>query len=154
DNKVAELAYSHGDTSVTSQFHKIPMGDKKRLFGFEEQEGIVAKGSGDNTPYVAGICAKTHEDGTKEYVGLSKGMYMPPSIEGERKADVVEFSSEESEAQFMDRKVDGFDEDKSILMAEVKKNEDAKKDDLFEKIFGADHEIIEGAEEDEGDDTP
>src|SRR5699024_3501733 len=130
------------------------MEDKKHFYGYEEQEGIVATGSGDNPPYVAVVFAKTHEDGSKEYVGLPKGMFMPPSIEGETKADGVEFSSEESEAQFMDRKVDGFDEDKSILMAEVKKNEDAKKDDLFEKIFGADHEIIEGAEEDEGDDTP
>src|SRR5699024_5397056 len=97
---------------------------------------------------------KTHEDGSKEYVGLTKGMFMPPSIEGETKADGVEFSSEESEAQFMDRKVDGFDEDKSILMAEVKKNEDSKKYDLFEKSLGSEHEINEGAEEDEGDDTP
>src|SRR5699024_3441859 len=151
-----ELAYSHGDTSVTSQFHKIPTEDKKRLFGFEEHEGIVAKGSGDNPPYVAVVFAKTHDDGSKEYVGLPEGMFMRPSIEGETKADGVEFSSEESEAQFMDRKVDGFDEDKSILMAEVKKNEDAKKDDLFKKIFGAEHEIIEGAEEDEdeGEETP
>src|SRR5699024_3053344 len=77
DNTVAELAYAHGDTSVTSQNHKIPMEDKKRLFGFEEQEGIVAKGSGDNPPYVAVVFAKTHEDGSKEYVGLPKGMFMP-----------------------------------------------------------------------------
>lgn len=157
DNKVAEIAYSQGDTSVSSQFHKIPMEDKKRLFGFDEQDGIVAKGSSDNPPYVAVIFAKTHEDGSKEYVGLPKGMFMPPNIEGETKADGVEFSSEETEAQFMDREVDGFDEDKSILMAEVKKNEDEKKDDLFEKVFGADHEIIEDAEEDdngEGEDTP
>src|SRR5699024_3997084 len=65
DNKVAEIAYSQGDTSVSSQFHKVPMEDKKRLFGFEEQEGIVAKRSSDNTPYVAVIFAKTHEDGSK-----------------------------------------------------------------------------------------
>src|SRR5699024_458656 len=156
DNKVAEIAYSQGDTSVSSQFHKVPMEDKKRLFGFEEQEGIVAKGSTDNPPYVAVIFARTHEDGSKEYVGLPKGMFMPPNIEGETKADSTEFSSEETEAQFMDREVDGFDEEKSILMAEVEKNEDEKKDDLFKKIFGAEHEIIEGAEEDEdeGEETP
>src|SRR5699024_2604214 len=86
--------------------------------------------------------------------GLPKGMFMPPSIEGETKADGVEFSSEEVTAEFMDREVDGFDEDKSVLMAEVEKNEDEKKDDLFKKIFGAEHEIIEGAEEDEGDESP
>src|SRR5699024_5048345 len=92
---------------------------------------------------------KTHEDGSKEYVGLPKGMFMPPKIEGETKADSTEFSSEETEAQFMDREVDGFDEEKSIVMAEVEKNEDEKKDDLFKKMFGAEHEINDGEEEEE-----
>src|SRR5699024_11049520 len=50
DNKETELAYSQTDTSVTSKLHKLPMEDKNRLFGFEEQEGIVAKGSSDNPP--------------------------------------------------------------------------------------------------------
>src|SRR5699024_8033664 len=84
--------------------------------------------------------------------GLPKGMFMPPNIEGETKADSTEFSSEETEAQFMDREVDGFDEEKSILMAEVEKNEDEKKDDLLKKILGAEHEINEGAEEEERED--
>lgn len=151
DNQVAELAYAVGETTVTSQFHTIPLEDKKRLFGFEEQDGIMAKGSTDNPPYVAAVFAKTHEDGSKEYVGLPKGMFMPPNIEGETKEDGVEFSSEESEAEFMDREVDGFDEKKSMLMAYVEKDEEDKKDDLFEKLFGKDHEIIEDSDEDEED---
>lgn len=158
DNKVAELAYSSGDTSVTSQFHKIPMEDKKRLFGYEEQDGIVATGSSDNPPYVAVVFAKTHEDGSKEYVGLPKGMFMPPNIEGNTKEDSTEFSSEEIEAEFMDREVDGFSEKKSLLMAEVKKGESEKRDDLFEKLFGKDFEEVEDSDEgndnDGGDDTP
>lgn len=147
DNKVAEIAYSQGDTTVTSQFHKIPMNHKERLFGFSREDGIVAKGSSDTPPYVAVVFAKTQEGGAREYVGLPKGMFMPPGIEGETKEDGVEFSSEESEAEFMDREVDGFDEEKSVLMAEVDKDDDEKKDDLFDKIFGEDHEIIEDDED-------
>lgn len=151
DNQVAELAYAKGETTVTSQFHTIPMEDKKRLFGFEEKDGIMASGSSDHPPYVACVFAKTHEDGSREYVGLPKGMFMPPNIEGESKEDGVEFSSEESEAEFMDREVDGFDEKKAMLMAYVEKGEDDKKDDIFDKLFGEDHELIEGSDDGDND---
>src|SRR5699024_12247283 len=103
DNKTAEMAVSSGDISVTSQFHVIPLEDKEILLGLETSNGLTAIGSGDNAPYVGVIFAKTYEDGSREYVGLPKGLITRPNIEGTPKEDGVEFSSEEMEAQ-LDRK--------------------------------------------------
>lgn len=139
DNKTAEMAVSSGDISVSSQFHTIPMEDKKVLLGLETSNGLTAIGSGDNAPYVGVIFAKTHEDGSREYVGLPKGLFTRPNIEGETKEDGVEFSSEEMEAQFMDRKVDGFDDEKSVIFAYDEKGETENRDALFMAIFGMPH---------------
>lgn len=136
DNTTAEMAVSNGDISVTSQFHKIPLEDKRTLLGWEEADGITALGDSDNPPYVAVVFAKTYEDGSREYVGLPKGLFTRPSIEGQTKEDGVEFSSEEIEAQFMDRKVAGFNDEKSVLFAVDKKGETTNRDAIFEKIFG------------------
>ncbi|WP_062105213.1 major tail protein [Bacillus niameyensis] len=136
DNKTAEMAVSSGDVSVTSQFHTIPIEDKQKLLGLEVVEGLTAMGSGDNPPYVAVVFAKTYEDGSKEYVGLPKGIFTRPNIEGQTKEDSVEFSSEEIEAQFMDRKVDGFEKEKSVIFARDKKGETTNRDALFLKVFG------------------
>lgn len=152
DNTTAELAYSSGNTTVTSQFHKIPLEDKRRLFGWEEQGGITAVGSDDNPPYVAVVFYKTHEDGSREYVGLPKGMFMPPTIEGQTKEDSVEFSSEESEARFMDRKIDGFTKNKSMLIANVDADDSEDlRDDIFKKLFGENY--VEVGDEDETEPT-
>lgn len=139
DNRVAELATSSGEISVSSQFHTIPIEDKQVLLGMEKSNGLTAIGSTDVTPYVAVVFAKTFEDGTKEYVGLPKGLFTRPSIEGETKEDSVEFSSEEMEAEFMDRKVEGFDEDKSVIFARDEKGETENRDALFLAIFGVEH---------------
>lgn len=136
DNKTAEMAVSSGDISVTSQFHTIPMEDKQVLLGLEKSNGLTAMGSTDNAPYVAVVFAKTYEDGTKEYVGLPKGLFTRPSIEGSTKEDSVEFSQEEIEAQFMDRKVDGFTDEKSVIFAKDEKGETDNRDALFEALFG------------------
>src|SRR5690625_6128638 len=104
DNKMAEMTVSSGDISVTSQFHTVPIEDKTVLLGLETAEGLTAMGVGDNSPYVAVIFTKTYEDGSKEYVGLPKGLFTRPSIEGQTKEDSVEFSQEEIEAQFMERR--------------------------------------------------
>ncbi|MEH7358383.1 major tail protein [Priestia megaterium] len=136
DNKTAEMAVSNGDIKVTSAFHKIPMEDKQRLLGLEVKEGITYMGSKDNPPYVATIFAKTYEDGSKEYVGLPKGLFTRPKIAGKTKEDGTEFSSEEIEAQFMDRKIEGLDEEKSVAFAVDKKGETTNRDALFMKIFG------------------
>ena len=154
DNTIAELAYSSGNTTVTSQFHKVPLEDKRRLYGWEEQGGVTAVGSEDNPPYVAVVFYKTHEDGSREYVGLPKGMFMPPSIEGTTKEDSVEFSSEESEARFMDRKIDGFTKNKSMLIANVDADDSEDlRDDIFKKLFGENYVEV-GDEDDENEETP
>lgn len=137
DNKTAEMAVSSGDISVTSAFHKIPIEDKQRLLGLEVVEGLTAMGSSDNPPYVAVVFAKTYEDGSREYVGLPKGLFTRPNIEGQTKQDGVEFTSEEISAQFMDREVEGFSDEKSVIFAHEKKGETTKRDALFMKIFGA-----------------
>lgn len=139
DNKTAEMAVSSGDISVTSQFHTIPIEDKTVLLGLETNNGLTAIGSGDNAPYVGVIFAKTYEDGSREYVGLPKGLFTRPNIEGQTKEDGVEFSSEEMEAQFMDRKVDGFTDEKSVIFARDGKGETTNRDALFLAIFGQPH---------------
>src|SRR5699024_7563577 len=139
DNKTAEMAVSSGDISVTSQFHVIPLEDKEILLGLETSNGLTAIGSGDNAPYVGVIFAKTYEDGSREYVGLPKGLFTRPNIEGQTKEDGVEFSSEEIEAQFMDREVDGFSDEKSVIFAKDEKGETTNRDALFMVIFGVPH---------------
>ncbi len=136
DNKTAEMAVSSGDVSVTSGFHKIPLEDKQRLLGLEVVDGLTSMGSEDNPPYVAVIFAKTYEDGSREYVGLPKGLFTRPNITGNTKGESVEFSSEEIAAQFMDRKVEGFTKDKSVIFAYDPPGETTDRDKLFLKIFG------------------
>ncbi|CAM3429501.1 major tail protein [Cytobacillus oceanisediminis] len=121
DNRTAEMAVSNGDISVTSAFHKIPIEDKQKLLGLETVEGLTAMGSTDNPSYVAVVFAKTYEDGSKEYVGLPKGLFTRPNIAGQTKQDGVEFSNEEISAQFMDREVEGFSDEKSVVFAYDKK---------------------------------
>lgn len=139
DNKTAEMAVSSGDISVSSQFHTIPIEDKQTLLGMQNADGLTAIGSDDVAPYVGVIFAKTYEDGSREYVGLPKGLFTRPNIEGQTKEDGVEFSSEEIEAQFMDRKVDGFDGEKSVIFARDEKGETENRDALFMAIFGVPH---------------
>lgn len=139
DNQTAEIAVSGGNTSVTAGFHKIPIEDKVNLLGWETKEGITATGSGDNPPYVGVIFARTYENGSKEYVGLPKGIFTRPSVTGNTKGESTEFSTEEITAQFMDREVDGFDDEKSALFARDNKGETTNRDLLFQKIFGMPH---------------
>jgi phi13 family phage major tail protein len=136
DNITAELAVSSGNTSVTSGFHKVPEQDKKVLFGLEENEGLIAYGSEDTPPYVAVVFAKTYEDGSKEWVGLPKGMFMRSNITGQTKGEGVEFSSEEVTAEFMDRAVEGFENEKSAIFGRDAKGQTTNRDALFMKIFG------------------
>lgn len=136
DNKTAEMAVSSGDISVTSGFHKIPIEDKQKLLGLEVVEGITAMGSEDNPPYVGVIFAKTYEDGSREFVGLPKGIFTRPNVTGQTKGENTEFSSEEISAQFMDREVDGFSKEKSVLFAYDPAGETVNRDALFLKIFG------------------
>lgn len=137
DNVTAEIAVASGNTTVTAGFHKIPEEDKQVLFGLEKSaDGLYAYGSEDTPPYVACIFAKTYEDGSREYVGLTKGIFLRPNIEGTTKEDGVEFSSEEMSAEFMDREVAGFNEEKSVIFGKDVKGETAQRDALFQAVFG------------------
>lgn len=137
DNKTAELAVSNGDIAVTSAFHKVPEEDKVRLFGLEvSDDGLASYGANDTPPYVAAVFAKTYNDGSKEFVGLPKGMFMRPNISGSTKGEGVEFTSEEITAQFMDREVSGFDDEKSVIFGKDGKGLTAKRDSMFRAVFG------------------
>lgn len=136
DGTTAEMAVSNGNITVTSQFHKIPIEDKQRLLGWETVDGLTAAGSVDNPPYVAVVFAKTYEDGSRDYVGLLKGIFSRPNVTGATKGEGVEFSSEEIAAQFMDREVTGFSDEKAVIFAHDKKGETINRDALFMKVFG------------------
>jgi phi13 family phage major tail protein len=140
DNRTAELATSNGNVSVQSAFHKIPIEDRKTLLGLEATtDGLHSYGSEDNPPYVAVVFAKTAEDGSKEWVGLPKGMFMRPNITGKTKQDSTEFQGDEISAEFMDRKVDGFTKEKSVIFGYDESGSATKRDALFTKIFGQAH---------------
>ncbi|MCM2675579.1 major tail protein [Alkalicoccobacillus plakortidis] len=135
-NKIAEMAVSAGDTTVTSAFHKIPTEDKKKLLGLEAKNGITAMGAEDNPPYVAVIFAKTYQSGRKEWVACLKGIFTRPNINAQTKGESVEFNPEEINAQFMDRELEGFDKLKSVATAEDAAGETKNRDALFMATFG------------------
>lgn len=139
DNRTAEIAVSSGNISVTGAFHTVPNEDKAKLFGLDVATGLTAYGPDDTPPYVAVIFSKTFEDGSREWVGLTKGIFMRPTITGATKADGVEFSSEEVTAEFMDREVPGFDGEKSVIFGRDTPDATVQRDALFTAIFGAPH---------------
>jgi len=137
DNRTAEIAVSNGNTSVTAAFHKLPLEDRNELLGLEvTAEGLSAYGSNDTPPYAACVFAKTHEDGSKEWVGLPKGIFMRPSVTGTSKTDTVEFGADEITAEFMDREMTGFSEEKSALLGVDEAGETAVRDAIFGALFG------------------
>ncbi|MGM9925597.1 MAG: major tail protein [Bacillus sp. (in: firmicutes)] len=140
DNKTAELAVSNGNVSVTSRFHKLPEEDKEKLFGIERTtDGLMSFGSSDAPPYTAAVFARTYEDGSKEWVGLPKGMFLRPNIGGTTKEDGVDFSNEEITAEFMDRTVTGFSDEKSVIFGKDPKGTTKVRDALFLALFGKEY---------------
>ncbi|GAA0491306.1 hypothetical protein GCM10008986_16760 [Salinibacillus aidingensis] len=137
DNKVAELGVSQGPVTVSGNFHSIPQSDKDTLLGLEvSTNGLSAHGSTDNPPYVVVVFAKTYEDGSKEYVGLPKGKFLKTSISGQSKQGSTTFSQDPISAEFMDREVTGFKEEKSVVTGRDAKAENTKRDALFQAVFG------------------
>ncbi|GMQ73515.1 major tail protein [Tetragenococcus halophilus] len=144
DNQVAEMAVTNGTVEVEAGFHKLPLPDRVKLFGLEEDEdGLVAVGN-DTPPYTAVMFAKTMEDGSREYVGLPKGMFTFPEDEGNTKEDSVEFGSSSATAEFMEDDIEGFDEPKTMLLGHDEKGSTKSRDAIWAAIFG----------EPKGDDTP
>lgn len=137
DNKTAEIAVSAGNISVTGAFHKLPIEDRKALLGLESTtEGLHSFGSEDTPPYVACVFAKTHEDGSREWVGLTKGIFMRPNINGQTKQEGTEFQSDEISAEFMDRDVTGFSKEKSVVFGYDEAATTTQRDALFQAVFG------------------
>ena len=129
-------AVANGTIEVEAGFHKLPLEDRVALFGLEKSEsGIVSVGN-DTPPYVAVMFAKTMEDGSREYVGLPKGLFTFPELEGNTKEDGVEFSSDSTTAEFMQAKVKGFEEEKAMLLGHDAKGTSVMKDAIWEAIFG------------------
>lgn len=150
DNGIAEMATSNGPVEVSSQFHKLPQEDLIKLLGLETTVGgLFAYGKTDNPPYVAVIFAKTFEDGSKEWVGLPKGKFTRPENKGQSKQDSVEFSSDEISAEFMDRKVEGFKTQKSVVFAKSTAEETTQRDALFKAIFGKSYPTASSSDDDD-----
>lgn len=140
DNRTAELAVSNGNISISTKFHAVPTEDKAVLFGLETSvDGLNAYGSEDTPPYVAAVFARTYQDGSKEWVGLTKGMFMRPGMTNETKGEGVTFSSDEVTGEFMERFVPGYTSEKSILTGRDAADATATRDALFTKVFGKDH---------------
>ena len=136
DNVVAEMAISNGTIELEAGFHKLPLEDRVALFGLEKSEdGIVSVGN-DTPPYVAVMFAKTMEAQSREYVGLPKGLFTFPELEGNTKEDGVEFSSDSTTAEFMQAPVKGFEEEKTMLLGHDEKGSTVMKDAIWEAIFG------------------
>ncbi|OFK74589.1 major tail protein [Staphylococcus sp. HMSC071G07] len=146
DNQVAEMAVANGTIEVEAGFHKLPLEDRVALFGLEKSEdGIVSVGN-DTPPYVAVMFAKTMEDGSREYVGLPKGLFTFPELEGNTKEDGVEFSSDSTTAEFMQAPVKGFEEEKAMLLGHDAKGTSVMKDAIWSAIF-------DGKAEDDSENT-
>ena len=146
DNKVAEIATSNQPVTVSGQFHKLPLEDRVAILGLEQTEdGLTGYGGTDNPPYVGAVFAKTHEDKSIEWVGLPKGKFMKPSQEVNTKEDTVEFGNDTIEAEFIDREVTGFNEDKSVIFGRDEAGETAARDAIFMAVFGEPHPDAEPA---------
>lgn len=154
DNQVAEMAVANGTIEVEAGFHKLPLEDRVALFGLEKSEdGIVSVGN-DTPPYVAVMFAKTMEDGSREYVGLPKGLFTFPELEGNTKEDGVEFSSDSTTAEFMQAPVKGFEEEKAMLLGHDAKGTSVMKDAIWSAIFGGKAEDdSENTSDDNADET-
>ncbi|MFQ3843039.1 hypothetical protein AABD41_00120 [Staphylococcus pseudoxylosus] len=69
---------------------------------------------------------------------FKKGVFTRPGLkEGQTKEDGVEFGSDEIEGQFMERKINGFEEELAmVIMSYEPKGSTEGKDTAFESIFG------------------
>lgn len=138
-NKVAEIAKSAGETTLSLTFHKLPIDVQKDLLGLIEHDSnanVYGFGSSTGITYTAVAIPRTMEDGSMEWFGLSKGVFTRPNKEGQTKEDGVEFGSDEIEGQFMERAVGGFNEELAVMMAYEPKGSTEGKDAVFKSIFG------------------
>lgn len=139
DNTVAEMAVSTDVTTLTTTFHKIPIEDRAKLYGYETVNGMYGLSNEPKPPYVACVFARTAEDGGTEWLGFTKGIFTIASTEGQTKADSIEFTGDETSGEFMPREVDGVDKEMTYLIAYDPAGETTQRDALFQAVFGVPH---------------
>ncbi|MFB4471825.1 major tail protein [Oceanobacillus caeni] len=139
DNTVAEMAVSTDVTNLTTTFHKIPIEDRAKLYGYKTVNGMYGLSSDPTPPYVACIFARTAQDGGTEWLGFAKGIFTISTTESQTKGESIEFTGNETSGQFMPREIDGIDEDMTYLVAYDKRGETEQRDALFQAIFGVPH---------------
>lgn len=139
DNKVAEMAMATDVTTLTTQFHAIPIEDRSTLYGFLVNESLYGLPASPNPPYVACMFSKTREDGSAEHIGFTKGKFKMADVEGQTKGESVEFGNDSTEGEFMSRAVDGVEEEVTFLIASDEPGETTNRNVLYEKIFGVPH---------------
>jgi phi13 family phage major tail protein len=146
DNTVAEMAVSNGTIELESTFHHLPLEDRIKLFGLEkDNDGVVYVGD-DTPPYVAVIFEKTTEKGS-EYVGLPKGLFTFPEVEGKTKEDGVEFSEDQSKGEFMPTDINGVEGKKAMILGYDEKGSTKMRDAIWTKVFGEEHPEAGNTEE-------
>ncbi len=141
-NKIAEMATVNGTVTVEGAFHKLPKEDKIKLLGLPTTEGgVYGIGQDDVSPYVACVFAMTYEDGHKEWVGLPKGKFIVSELaNGQTKQESeIEWGESPITAEFMDRKVNGFDTERSAIFAETDKGDKEAVNEFFNLVFGKDY---------------
>lgn|SRR5699024_2528769 len=133
DGVVAELAVSTGTTALSMGWHTIPLEVRQELLGLEQDEDGLTIQKGQVTPPDVGIIlTQEKNDGSKELVGLTKGKFMLPSVEGATKEDSVEFQNHEIEGEFSSRHYDNITQ----VLAHIDADDDAGKEDKFmNKVF-------------------
>lgn len=149
DNKVAEMAVSTDAIALSTTFHTIPIEDRAEMYGWKGEDGEYHLPSNPMPPYVACMFARTSEDGGMEWLGFPKGIFTMPDTEGQTKEDSTEFGNDETEGQFMPRKVEGLEEETPFLIKKDKEGETKKRDKMYRQLFGVEH-----PDSDEGEDTP
>lgn len=136
-NTVAEMAVSTGITTLTMGFHHLPLEVRQDLLGLEVEDGLTIQKSSVTPPYVAIILQQDKANGDAELVGLTKGMFQLPSVEGTTKEDSIEFQNAEIEGEFSARLFD----DVTQVLAEVKADDAEGTREKFEaKVFQTEEE--------------
>ena len=79
------------------------------------------------------------ESGAVEYVGLPKGMFTFPEVEGQTKEDGVEFSQDQSTGEFMPTDIPGVEGKKAMILGRDEKGETKMRDAIYQKVFGVAH---------------
>lgn len=139
DNEVAEMAMATDVTTLTTQFHTIPIEDRAIIYGFVKSDDLYGLPAAPNPPYVACMFTKTREDGSAEHIGFTKGKFKLADTEGQTKGDSVEFGNDSTEGEFMPRKVEGINESITFLIAADEPGKTENRDKLYKTIFGVEH---------------